>query len=66
MTESSAPIVHMTYDQAYADGFEDMRRRVPDLTKIRRLIGYSPRYDIRDFLRDVIEHMRNGPGGLRL
>jgi UDP-glucose 4-epimerase len=65
MTESSAPIVHMSYDQAYADGFEDMRRRVPDLTKIRRLIGYAPRYEIRDILRDVIEHMRNGTGGLR-
>jgi nucleoside-diphosphate-sugar epimerase len=65
MTESSAPIVHMSYDEAYADGFEDMRRRVPDLTKIRRLIGYAPRYDIRDILRDVIEHMRNGTGGLR-
>ena len=65
MTESSAPIVHMSYDDAYADGFEDMRRRVPDLTKIRRLIGYAPRYDIRDILRDVIEHMRNGTGGLR-
>jgi len=65
MTESSAPIVHMSYDDAYADGFEDMRRRVPDLTKIRLLIGYAPRYDIRDILLDVIEHMRNGTGGLR-
>jgi UDP-glucose 4-epimerase len=65
MTESSAPIVHMSYDEAYADGFEDMRRRVPDLTKIRRLIGWAPRYEIRDILGDVIEHMRNGTGGLR-
>ena len=65
MTESSVPIVHMSYDQAYADGFEDMRRRVPDLTKIRRLIGWAPRYEIRDILRDVIEHMRNGTGGVR-
>src|ERR1051325_7880442 len=65
MTESSAPIVHMSYDDAYADGFEEIRRRVRDLTKIRRLIGYAPRYDIRDILRDVIEHMRNGTGGLR-
>jgi UDP-glucose 4-epimerase len=55
----------MSYDDAYADGFEDMRRRVPDLTKIRLLIGYAPRYDIRDILLDVIEHMRNGTGGLR-
>ena len=66
MTESRAPIQHISYDQAYADGFEDMRRRVPDLTKIRRFIGYESRYDIRDILRDVIEHLRNGKGGLRL
>ena len=66
MTESRAPVVHVSYDEAYADGFEDMRRRVPDLTKVRRFIGYAPRYDVRDILRDVIEHMRNGGGGLRL
>jgi UDP-glucose 4-epimerase len=35
-------------------GFEDMMRRVPDLSKIQRLIGYRPTYDLDAILRDVI------------
>jgi UDP-glucose 4-epimerase len=60
MSESRSPIVHLSYDQAYADGFEDMRRRVPDLTKLRRLTGHTPRHGIDEILRDVIESIRNG------
>jgi len=43
LTESRSPIVKMSYDEAYQDGFEDMRRRVPDIGKLRRLIGFDPR-----------------------
>ncbi len=60
MTESRSEITHLPYDRAYAEGFEDMRRRVPDLAKIRSLIDYSPRFDLRDIVRDVIEYARNG------
>jgi UDP-glucose 4-epimerase len=42
------------YDQAYGDGFEDMRRRVPALDKVRRLVGWRPRRTLDDILRDVI------------
>jgi UDP-glucose 4-epimerase len=58
MTESQSEIVHIPYDQAYADGFEDMRRRIPDLTKLRRFTGHVPGNGIREILRDVIESMR--------
>ena len=58
MTESSSEIVHIPYDQAYADGFEDMRRRIPDLTKLRRFTGHAPSNGIREILRDVIASMR--------
>ena len=58
MTESTSEIVHIPYDQAYADGFEDMRRRIPDLTKLRRFTGHAPSNGIREILRDVIESMR--------
>ena len=58
MTESTSEIVHIPYDQAYADGFEDMRRRIPDLTKLRRFTGHAPGNGIREILRDVIESMR--------
>jgi len=53
-TESKSKIVYVPYEEAYAPGFEDMRRRVPDLAKIRNLIGYAPRYTLEDTLRRVI------------
>ena len=46
------------YEQAYAAGFEDMRRRVPDTTRARELIGWRPTYDLDGILRSVIEHER--------
>ena len=58
LTKSSSPIVHIPYDQAYESGFEDMPRRVPDLAKIRALIGYEPRVSLDEILRLVIEYQR--------
>ncbi len=57
-TGSSSKIVYVPYEEAYAPGFEDMRRRVPDLTKIHQLIGYEPRYTLEDTLRRVIVYER--------
>jgi UDP-glucose 4-epimerase len=58
LTKSASPIVTIPYDQAYESGFEDMPRRVPDLAKIRALIGYEPRVTLDETLRLVIEHHR--------
>ena len=58
LTKSSSPIVRIPYDQAYESGFEDMPRRVPDLAKIRALIGYEPRVSLDEILRLVIEYQR--------
>ena len=55
---SASDIVYIPYDQAYEAGFEDMPRRVPDLSKIRALIGYSPTIGLDEILRRVIEHVR--------
>lgn len=55
---SSSEIVHIPYEQAFGEGFEDMRRRVPDLRKIRRTIGYEPRVGIDEIIRRVVEHER--------
>jgi len=46
------------YDEAYAEGFEDMPRRVPDIGKVSALIGYRPRVDLDETLRRVIEFYR--------
>jgi UDP-glucose 4-epimerase len=58
MTGSSSPIHLIPYDQAYEAGFEDMPRRVPDITKLRELIGYSPKLGLDEIIRVVVEHIR--------
>ena len=55
---SSSPITLIPYDQAYESGFEDMPRRLPDLTKVHGMIGYEPRHNLDSILTDVIESMR--------
>jgi UDP-glucose 4-epimerase len=54
MTGSSSPIVTIPYDRAYEAGFEDMPRRVPDISKIHRLVGYEPRVRFEEILESVI------------
>lgn len=58
--QSTSEIVHVPYDEAYGAGYEDMRRRTPDLSKLRAAIGYEPRHTPDDIIRDVIEHYRHG------
>ncbi|MCX6907728.1 MAG: SDR family NAD(P)-dependent oxidoreductase [Verrucomicrobia bacterium] len=55
-THSRSEIVHVPYDKAYEAGFEDMARRVPDLAKIKRWIGYEPRGQLSDILERVIAY----------
>jgi len=61
MTGSPSPIVFIPYDQAYEAGFEDMRRRVPDLSKIRRVTGYEPTLSLQKILDEIIEYYRSQP-----
>jgi UDP-glucose 4-epimerase len=58
LTGSNSRIKLIPYDEAYESGFEDMPRRVPDLTKIRAMIGYEPKHSLDDILNDVIRHFR--------
>jgi len=57
-TDSKSPIKLIPYDQAYEAGFEDMPRRVPDIGKIQKLVGYKPTLGLDDILRKVIEEQR--------
>jgi UDP-glucose 4-epimerase len=52
--DSDAEIVTIPYSEAYEEGFEDMRRRVPDITKVGELIGWAPKRTLEDILGDVI------------
>jgi UDP-glucose 4-epimerase len=58
MTDSGSEIVRVPYDQAYEAGFEDMPRRVPDISKVRALIGYEPTVELDEMLARVIEYFR--------
>jgi UDP-glucose 4-epimerase len=55
-TKSPSEIVTIPYDKAYESGFEDMPRRVPDLTKIRSLIAYEPKVHLDEILDRVIAY----------
>ncbi len=58
LTASSSPVDYIPYDKAYEQGFEDMRRRVPDLTKIRSAIGYEPEVSLQELLEKVVAHFK--------
>ena len=58
MTGSASPIRLIPYDEAYEEGFEDMPRRVPDISKIGALIGYTPKVGLDEIIQRVIDHFR--------
>jgi len=58
LTGSSSPVQFIPYDQAYDKGFEDMRYRVPDISKLTAAIGFTPRYGIDEILSRTIEYLK--------
>ena len=58
LSGSESPIQLIPYDEAYEAGFEDMPRRVPDISKVNALVGYEPQMGLDDIIRTVIEHFR--------
>lgn len=60
MTGSRSPIVNIPYEEAFDSGFEDMPRRVPDLTKIHALLGYEPKVQLEEMITRVIDYSRVG------
>jgi len=58
MAGSRSAIQKIPYSKAYEEGFEDMQRRVPDISKIKRFIGYEPTLSLDDILKDVLAYTR--------
>lgn len=56
---SSSEIKHIPYEEAYEEGFEDMRHRVPDVSKLRRHTGFEQQYDLDDILDRIIRYFRD-------
>lgn len=60
-TASASTLQFVPYSEAYSEGFEDMPRRVPDISKIAKTIGYQPKINLDEILHSVIEFTRNTP-----
>jgi len=57
-TNSSSKIVHVPYEEAYGEGFEDMERRVPNLDLIGNLVGWAPKRNLLEIISDIAVEMR--------
>jgi UDP-glucose 4-epimerase len=58
LSGSASQIRHVPYHEAYGDGFEDMRRRVPDTSRARELVGFEPQLGLDEIIESVIADRR--------
>ena len=59
LTRSKSVIEKVLYEKAYAPGFEDMQRRVPDISKIKRIVGWTPRLSLDSIISDIAAHLKD-------
>ena len=57
-TKSASEIVHVPYEEAYGDGFEDMERRVPNIELISQLVGWKPKRNLTEMIADISAEMK--------
>jgi UDP-glucose 4-epimerase len=60
ITGSKSEVGHVPYEQAYGRAFDDLPRRVPDLSKIKALIDFRPGRDLDEIIRSVVREQRGG------
>jgi UDP-glucose 4-epimerase len=58
LTGSKSIIEKVLYEKAYGPGFEDMQRRVPDISKIKRIVGWSPKLSLESIITDIAAHLK--------
>jgi UDP-glucose 4-epimerase len=58
MAGSESAIEYIPYEKAYGPGFEDMKRRCPDISRIKELVGFEPKIDLRGIIQSVIEYYK--------
>ena len=63
LTGTSSEIVKVSYEKAYGLGYEDMKARMPDLTRANVLLGYQPKIDLENGLQETIEWYRKNSNG---
>lgn len=59
ITKSNSKIKYIPYEKAYEEGFEDMQRRIPDISKINKLIGFKPTYTLPEIIKDIVSYLKN-------
>ncbi len=57
-TKSNSELRYIPYDEAYEEGFEDMQKRVPDISRIKKLISFSPKISLDDTIAQIVEEKR--------
>jgi UDP-glucose 4-epimerase len=55
LTGSSSTIEKIAYEKAYPEGFEDMQRRVPDISKIKQVLGWEPKINLDQIIKDIAD-----------
>ena len=58
MAGSESAIEYIPYEKAYGPGFEDMKRRCPDISRIKELVGFEPKIDLRGIIQSVIDYYK--------
>jgi UDP-glucose 4-epimerase len=58
LTGSKSSIKKVLYEQAYAPGFEDMQRRIPDISKIKRVVSWTPELSLDSIISDIANHLK--------
>jgi UDP-glucose 4-epimerase len=58
LTGSKSTIEKVLYEKAYAPGFEDMQRRIPDISKIKRVVGWTPKLSLDSIISDIANHLK--------
>jgi UDP-glucose 4-epimerase len=59
ITGSKSEIIKIPYSQAYPEGFEDMQRRVPDISKIKKSLGWFPKIPLDQIIKDITQFQSN-------
>jgi UDP-glucose 4-epimerase len=58
VTGSNSQITTIGYESAYKAGFEDMQRRIPDISKIKKVVGWKPELSLGEIIADIANHLR--------
>ena len=58
LTNSKSIVEKVLYEKAYAVGFEDMQRRIPDINKIKRAVGWTPKLSLESIIFDLAAHLK--------